>query len=221
MAGAEASPRWHPSVDQRSSSSARRWRPACDTPTPGVRIGEIGGVGVAGHLDKSLDHVRVLLGEFLADDPGVEGRAAPLGDVGAIGQHGATRGLDLRQHRVPDIGAVDVAAFPGGGDFLRTQVEDFERGRIDVPVLQRGQQGIVGGGNERRCDLLALEAFGAVDALHRQRFGFSDVADDEDRLDRQFLASCDVAEATTGMTVGAAPTPTRPDGAGSSSLNLR
>src|SRR5690606_30132127 len=90
--------------------------------------------------------------------------------------------------RIPDVGGVDVATLPGGDDRRRRQVEDLHLARVDVPVLERGQQAVVAGGNERHGDLLADQVGRFLDTAAiacNQRLGGADRRGDEGGLHRQ------------------------------------
>ena len=132
----------------------------------------------------------MLLGEVVAHDPGVEGRRAPLRHLGGVEDHLAL-GLYLAERWVPDIGRVDVAAREGGCYLRRAQIEDLDTLRIDLLVLQRGEQAVVRRGHEGHRNLLALEVGNlrhAAPVAGYKGFRLADEADDEDGPDGQFAA---------------------------------
>ena len=159
----------------------------CTRCTPALRIGAIGRIGRADHPSECDHRFRMRLRVIATDDPGIEGRCAPGRHFGGGGEHPGGW-PDLAECGVPDVGGVDVATRPGGGDFGRAQVQHADRFRIDTPVLERRQQAVVGGRHERHGDLLADQIGGfqhrAVLPDH-QRFGFTDQAGDQESLDRQ------------------------------------
>src|SRR5690606_32824441 len=93
---------------------------------------------------------------------------------------------------------------PGSDDRWRRQVEDLHLARVDVPVLERGQQAVVAGGHERYGDLLADQVGGFLDTAAvacNQRLGGADLRGDEEGLHRQLAgggggqrAGADVAD---------------------------
>src|SRR6266498_5735219 len=81
-------------------------------------------------------------------------RLAVGGELRAVGERHAIL-LQHAQHGCPDVGAVDVAALPGGLDVLRFEVEDRDLARVHAGQLERGEQAVVGGRAEWRGDLVS------------------------------------------------------------------
>ncbi|MOA04472.1 hypothetical protein D3C78_1240290 [compost metagenome] len=155
---------------------------------PGLRVFAVIGVGVQGHFGERGDDLRVLLGEILAHDPGVEGRCAELGQLAGGDQYLAIF-LGDPEGRIPYVRGVDVTALPGGNDRGWSQVENGDFRRVDVPVLQRGEQAVVAGGYKRHGDLLADQVLRGLDpgtVAGDQGFGGADLGGDEEGLHRDF-----------------------------------
>ncbi|KPX26889.1 Uncharacterized protein ALO72_04988 [Pseudomonas syringae pv. delphinii] len=155
---------------------------------PGRRVLAILGVGIQRYFGERFDDFRVFAGEVLAHDPGVERRCANLGQFAGSDQHLAGF-LGDTQRRVPDVGRVDVTAFPRGGNGRRREVQNRDPGRVDVPVLECREQAVVAGGNVRHGNLLADQVLGGIDprAIARnQCLGSTDLSGDQEGLDRQF-----------------------------------
>ncbi|MNF83432.1 hypothetical protein D3C84_657570 [compost metagenome] len=128
------------------------------------------------------------LGKVLAHHPHIQGRGAPAADLGRIGQHRAFLG-QLVEGRGPDIGAVDVAALPGGDDGRRLQVHYLQLGGIDAPVLERRQQAVVGGGAVGHGDALADQILRRREPLlHHQCLGVTELGGEQEHLDGHVLA---------------------------------
>ncbi|MNL05601.1 hypothetical protein D3C87_1262090 [compost metagenome] len=159
---------------------------------PGLWVFAVIGVGVQGHFGERGDDLRVLLGEILAHDPGIEGRCAELGQLAGGDQHFAVF-LGDTEGRIPNVRGVDVTAFPGGNDRGWSQVENGDFRRIDVPVLQRGEQAVVAGGYKRHGDFLADQVLRGLDpgtVAGDQGFGGADLGGDEEGLHRDFAGDC-------------------------------
>ena len=76
-----------------------------------------------------------------------------------------------------------------GGDGRRLQIEDLHLLRLDAPMLERGQQAVMGGGDKRHRNALADQILRAFDViLHHQRFGAAELRGDEEHFDGEFLA---------------------------------
>ncbi|MCY1443201.1 hypothetical protein D9M71_596030 [compost metagenome] len=129
----------------------------------------------------------MFFGVILACHPDFEGRRTPLADLRGIGQ-GPAGLANFPQGWRPDERAVDVSTLPGGGNFCRLKVHHFDFRRVQPPVLQRAQQAVMRGGNERRGDGLADQILRFIDATavaHHQGFGGIDLCGNEERDDRQ------------------------------------
>ncbi len=159
---------------------------------PGFWVLAVLGVGVQGDFGEGGDNFRMLLGEVLAHDPGIEGWCAELGQFRGGDQHLAVF-LGHAQGRVPDVRGIDVAALPGGDDGRWRQVEHGDFRRVDVPMLQRGEQAVVPGGHERHGDLLADQILRGINAgaiTNHQGLGGADLGGDEEGFHRDLAGDC-------------------------------
>ncbi|MNZ71475.1 hypothetical protein D3C78_898390 [compost metagenome] len=159
---------------------------------PGLWVFAVVGVGVEGDLGERGDDLRMLLGEILAHDPGIEGRGAEPGQFTGSDQYLAVF-FGHAEGWIPHVGGVDVTAFPGGDDRRWRQVENGDFRGIDVPVLQCREQAVVAGGYKGHGDFLADQVLRGLDpgaVAGDQGFGGADLGGNEESFHRDFASDC-------------------------------
>ncbi|KMQ82854.1 spore cortex-lytic enzyme [Lasius niger] len=152
---------------------------------PAIGIAAIGPVIAEQGGSETAQRFGVTLGISAPRYPHIEGGAAPAAHLGRVDEHAAIAFQHAQRGR-PYIGAIDVAALPGGGDVAWIEIDQSHLCKGDAPVLQGFQQAVMGGATERRGDDASDQLLRAVEGrAHHQRFASIGARGDKEHHQRQ------------------------------------